>query len=107
MLKLYSDTIQLCQTLSQIQMCLVFDERKEVFKYYVDALIGRLQFAEAVRVINLNLKNIKNAKMLEMLMFCYDILSSCFRILKKENEQLNFAKKQIFLHFLTVPPTTS
>ena len=104
MLKLYSETIELCQTLSQVQMCLVFDERKEVFKYYVDALTGRLQFAEAVRVINLNLKNIKNAKMLEMLMFCYDRLRFCFHGIKDSKRAIKFCRKANFLGFFKLCP---
>ena len=85
-------------------MCLVFDERKEVFKYNVDALIRQLQFAEAVRVINLNLKNIKNARMLQMLRFCYDRLRICFRGIKDSKRAIKFCRKANFLAFFKLCP---
>jgi len=77
-LRLNTTAIELCRKMSRNQLNMTFCDRKGLFMCYICALMGCGRYAEAALVINLNLKNIKNAKVLEMLTFCYNSLHICF-----------------------------
>ena len=96
-LRLHTTAIELCRKMSRNQLNMAFSYRKLLFMCYIDALMGCVRYAEAARVINLNLKNIKNAKMLDLLMFCYDNLRFCFFAIEDGKRSIKFCRKTNFL----------
>ena len=103
-LRLHTTAVELCRKMSTNQLNMKYFEKKALFEIYIYALIEALRYAEAVRVININLKKLKRVNLLEMLFFCYEALSACYFGMDDGKRAIKFCRKSHFLIYFKLCP---